>query len=47
MVVNFNIDAASLLSLILEVEPKKRITSEQILNHPWLRTGFKSKSISI
>jgi serine/threonine protein kinase len=44
MVKIFNQDAANLLSLILEVDPKKRITTEQILNHSWLRNGLKSKS---
>jgi serine/threonine protein kinase len=41
-------EASSLLSGILEVDPKKRFTVVQILNHPWMifdenNGKFKSK----
>lgn len=42
-------DASNLLKGLLELDPKKRFTAEQILSHPWLRNGFengKSKSKS-
>ena len=29
--------ASGLLKGLLELDPKKRLSSEQILNHPWLR----------
>lgn len=30
-----------LISQILEVDPKKRITCEEIINHPWMRIDFE------
>ena len=30
-------EAKNLLKIILEVDPNKRATSLQILNHPWLK----------
>jgi serine/threonine protein kinase len=40
-------DAQSLLLSLLEIDPKKRITIEQIYNHPWLKfTETKSKTKS-
>jgi serine/threonine protein kinase len=38
------IDAQSLIVSLLEVEPKKRITIDQILCHPWVKSNDKSRS---
>jgi len=41
----FEIDAKSLISSLLEIDPKKRITIDQILNHNWIKScEFKNKS---
>lgn len=38
-------DAGQLIKHILEIDPKKRFTAEQILNHPWMKS-LDSKQIS-
>jgi serine/threonine protein kinase len=45
-------DASSLITGLLEIDPKKRLKIDQILNHPWLKNldnngKFKSKSTLI
>ena len=48
MVFFFNSDAWNLIKGMLEVDPYKRLTDEQILNHKWLRgedSRIKSKVI--
>jgi serine/threonine protein kinase len=43
-------EAMNLLKGLLELDPKRRLTAEQILNHPWIRMNNdngKSKSKSI
>jgi serine/threonine protein kinase len=42
-------EATSLISGLLDIDPKKRVKIDQILNHPWLKLTenngkFKSKS---
>jgi serine/threonine protein kinase len=43
-------EATDLITNLLEIDPKKRLNAEQILNHPWLKFKdtsngkFKSKS---
>lgn len=36
-------EAKSLLSGLLESDPKKRFTIEKVLNHPWLNSGYISE----
>jgi serine/threonine protein kinase len=39
-------EAQSLLTALLEIDPKRRISIDQILNHPWIRTSdnkFRNK----
>lgn len=39
------LDAKSLIFSLLEIDPKKRITIEQILNHSWIKScEFKNKT---
>lgn len=40
-------DAESLIKSILELDPKKRITSEGILNHPWIKTLDYKQNIKL
>ena len=42
---NISDEARDLLKGLLNKDPKKRLTCEQILNHPWL-SNFKEKNIS-
>jgi serine/threonine protein kinase len=38
-------DAKNLISCLLEIDPKKRITINKILNHSWIKnTEYKQKS---
>ena len=43
---DISMEAEDLLSGLLEVDPKKRLTPDQILKHPFLQNS-KAKSISI
>ena len=48
---NISEEATELISGILEINPKKRMNIEQILNHPWLKsseeiTNGKNKSMN-
>jgi serine/threonine protein kinase len=36
-------EANNLVGGLLEIDPKKRLTTEQILNHPWLNDFSSTK----
>lgn len=43
-------EAMNLVNGLLEIDPKKRLTVEQILNHPWIKNDsqkLKTKSMFV